>query len=446
MKFRSIAAAFTAALLAAGVTTTASATTPADTGNRLMHRDYNSSDTLPWSGPGAQGKQKWSIPGGACSTVFQASDKAILALCTQYVGFDNGITPAAPSVVWFDGDTAKVVDKLELPKSGLLGGVYGFLDEQDRVVLMLGNQITRIGRADGKLAIVDRKELDGVPTDATSAGLTPDPSGNIWFATKSSLIGSLTPDGTVRTLQLPEREKITNGLTSRPDGVSVITSEALYEVAGPDPMVTWSYKYNSGSARKPGQLSKGSGTTPTFFGPSNNYVGIVDNADNSPNFIVLNAADGREVCKLPAFTVGGPGTENSVMAWGNSVWIPSTYGFNYPPMAVDGPSKPLIAPFTGGLTRIDVTDQGCQRVWENNTRFSTLPVLTRGDGKIWALSSNPDSLSVDLIGVDAATGREEVRRPAGLLPADEPLQLTGTVTPDGSLWQATATRMLKFEG
>ena len=39
------------------------------------------------------------------------------------------------------------------------------------------------------------------------------------------------------------------------------------------------------------------------------------------------------------------------MAWGNSLVIPSTYGYQYPPMAVQGPSDPADAPFVGGATR-----------------------------------------------------------------------------------------------
>ena len=132
------------------------------------------------------------------------------------------------------------------------------------------------------------------------------------------------------------------------------------------------------------------------------------------------------------------------MAHGNSLWIPSTYGFTYPKLAVEGPQFPEKATFLGGLTRIDLVNDRCVRRWENMHRISTLPMLTLKDFRIWSLTTDQDSSRVWVVSVDARTGKETSRTPVGWLPFDEPMQLTGMITPDGVMWQATATRMLRI--
>ncbi|RRQ16279.1 hypothetical protein CXF46_05255 [Corynebacterium bovis] len=429
-------------------------------GTSLMHRDMNSSDSVPWSGPGQGQAVKWSVPGGSCSTVFQGTDGMPIGLCTRYLG--RNLTPITPSVTLFDPDTAQPLTTLELEKHGLLGGVYGYLDEQGRVVLAEGHDILRIGHhkdADGwKLTVDERTPLGDIGTDASLAGLVPDGAGRTWFATEDAVVGSVEgsgPDATVRTRRVGTEpdEKIANGLTPRPNGVSVLTTHRLYEVgadADGTPAVRWQRDYDRGSARKPGQLSWGSGSTPTFFGPDDSRVAIVDNADGRPNLMVMDAATGEDVCTMPAFETSGQGTENSVIAHGDSLWVPSTYGFAYPPMAVDGPASPASAPFTGGLTKIDLvrdaSGEHCVRQWEKpEARLSTLPMMTTEDNRIWSFTTDPGRSEVSLLGLDAATGEEVVRRPVGRLPFDEPMELTGMIAPNGDMWQATATRMVKIE-
>ena len=138
------------------------------------------------------------------------------------------------------------------------------------------------------------------------------------------------------------------------------------------------------------------------------------------------------------------------MASGSSIVIPGTYGFAYPPMAVDGPSVPGTAPFLGAMTRIDVADGKCTRVWESRDRMATLPRLSTADGLIYALGYGPDHGApqqvgpVNFVAVDFATGRRVVTRQVGVAPVDEPMQLTGMIAPDGTLWQGTIGRMLKI--
>ena len=433
-----------------------------------MHRSLNCTDTVGWCGPpttGGHGDGDVELtvtdPGGTCSTLFQASNGMVIGLCTRYIeteddGGETTMEVDRPLVVLFDPETAEPLAVHEMDKHGLLGGVYGYLDEHDHVVIAEGHTICRIGhRYTGQqweLYVEDRTPLTSLDDDAQIAGLIPDGKGRTWFVTQDATIGVVTPAGDVaRALPDGEPEAVANGLVGRPNGVSVLTTHALYEIEldGADIITTWRTAYDRGSARKPGQLSWGSGTTPTFFGPHASWGAIVDNADDAPNLLILSAETGQELGRMHAFINGGQGTENSLIADGNTLWIPSTYGFAYPPEAVDGPSQPETAPFIGGLTRIDVTETAgsagssvtLERVWETNARVSTLPILTLEDRRIWSMSTDETDQIVSIAAIDADTGEEVFRREIGEKPLDDPGQMTGLITPDGTYWQATFFRM-----
>ncbi|TVS21549.1 hypothetical protein EKI50_09370 [Corynebacterium sanguinis] len=138
----------TASLCAAAalsLATLAPAHAAAPTGTRLMHRDISSTDSVPWAGPRDPRLSAWSVPGASCSTLFQGSDGMVVGLCTKYVGVQNGLNVIVPSVALFDPHSAQLLASHELHKDGLLGGVYGYLDEADRVVIAEGHDIVRIG-------------------------------------------------------------------------------------------------------------------------------------------------------------------------------------------------------------------------------------------------------------------------------------------------------------
>ncbi|MGW1738659.1 hypothetical protein ACWCPQ_07575 [Nocardia sp. NPDC001965] len=431
-------------------------------GTSLIHGDLASTDSTGLAGPGPAGRLvASSVPGGACSATFVASDGMPLALCTGFVG----ITPpqvAVPTVQLFDPVSATPLASVQLTKGGLLGGVYGYLDGGDRVVVADGagaiDKVAHRRTPDGRweLFVDERIDIAGsIPAGDAITGVAPDYQGRIWFATTGGVIGTVDSTGRIASTRLPDGEKLTNGLSVRPAGTSVLTTRALYEMRATDsgtPEVVWRRAYEAGTVRKPGQLGPGSGTTPTYFGPGgDDWVAIVDDAPR-PQLIVYRADDGSQVCRTPAFEASGQGTENSPMAWGNSLVIPSTYGFGYPPQATSGPSDPPNAAFTGGMTRIDVSESGCRRVWETTDRMASLPRLSRADGLIYGLSYGPlpPGGGIQQVGpvyytaVDFGSGEPRARREVGAAPLDEPLQLTGTIGPDRSYWQATVGRMLRI--
>lgn len=520
-------------------------------GTATVHGDAASTDTMPGRGPGVNPAIRSSLTGATCSTVFIGSDGMPVALCTSYVGM-HPPTPLAPTVKLFHPDTADVLAEVQLTKGALLGGVYGYLDDRDRVVVADGNRrLLAVGHertpeGPWRMTVEVLADLSpAVPEGDAITGLMPAFDGRVWFATSGGVVGTVRPAGTaggdgagvdggaeagaagegqsddddndpqLRFLALPAGERITNGLTIRPGGASVITTRALYEIdtaADGTPSVRWRHGYEVGPGRKPGLLAYGSGTTPTYFGPGDGLIAITDDAEH-PDLIVLRREDGSEVCRMPAFAttlapdsaaadgvlISGPAaTENSIIAFGNALVLVNTYGFEYPPFAVDGPAVPASAPYVGGMTRIDVdmngsgadesdaggptadgsgADSKCSRQWTSLARTASLPKLTTGDGQIHAMAYGPAAADaafgpegsqvgplpgqelLDLglaqkfgpvfaTSTDIETGREVARTFVGHAPLDEPMELTGTLASHGDgpgvMWQPTLTRMLRI--
>lgn len=487
-------------------------------GTATVHGDIYSTDTIPGVGPGPNPSVDASIPGGTCSSVFVGSDGIPVALCTAYVGTDPvEFTP--PTVVAFDPSTAQPVARIQLAKGALLGGVYGYMDDRDRVVVADGNHVLHaIGHARddaGGWRMTDEVLADLAPALTPGdhiTGLAPGTDGRIWFVTVDSRVGTVRPGDpdSLRFLDLPEAagapagERVSNGITVRPGGASVMTSHALYEIAQDDggaPELTWRREYERGGVRHPGMLSHGSGSTPTYFGPGGDeFVAYLDAADRSTLF-VLDRASGEVRCEMPAFAttldpdtaaadgrlIDGPAqSENSPIAlesreggeW--SIVIANTYGYEYMPMAVEGPAVPPHAPYKGGMTSVVTDGAECHRAWTQNSRTATLPKTTTGDRLIHGLAYGDlpevpaqsaelpgaqeverglgDAVSSGLAqktgpvfytAVEADTGEEVVRSKVGDAPVDEPMELTGTIAPtaDGEMgvyWQATMGRMLRI--
>src|SRR5262249_26204555 len=150
------------------------------------------------------------------------------------------------------------------------------------------------------------------------------------------VVGVLDPDmGVAQSLTLGEGETVGNGMALSPDGVAIVTDHALYlleAAASGAPQVMWREPYDRGTAIKPGQLTPGSGTTPTFFGPAGyKYVTIVDNADVQENLLVYRVKGGEDrlLCSVPLFAPGASGTDASPIGLGRSVFVSNTYGYLY---------------------------------------------------------------------------------------------------------------------
>ena len=86
--------------------------------------------------------------------------------------------------------------------------------------------------------------------------------------------------------------------------VYIVSETALYRFqadASGAPVVRWRKVYENTGEQKPGQVSAGSGTTPTLHG--DDWVSITDNADPM-NVVVYRRGGGREICRQPVFETG----------------------------------------------------------------------------------------------------------------------------------------------
>ncbi|GAA1937341.1 hypothetical protein [Kitasatospora viridis] len=434
----------------------------APNGTATMHGDSASSDTTPYPGPG-RGPVAWTRTAlaSACPTVVIGSDARPIALCTTIFG-------RTPTVHLLDPGTGADLASLALPKGSLFGGVYAYLDSANALVVVDGNDnLLRIGHhqsADGSwsLTVDQSTPLAGaVPAGDSIVGLSPGWDGRVWFATAGGVIGTVdTGTGTVRTISTGEG--IGNSISTVPGHTAVATDHALYLLSeGPDggPVVDWRAPYDRGPGRKPGQLSWGTGATPSFFGPGDGteYVTITDNAAPHENLLVYRVASGpAPVCSTPVLTAyQESGTEDAVIATGSSVFVTNTYGYPYPALPAGAPaSTPASAGFDGGLTRVDLDADGttCHTVWNSTVKSAALPRLSLADGLIYTVAvSGPTGLvgsdtfaAYSYAALDPATGRQVASTPIGLGLLYNPLQMTGTTAPDGTLYQGTETGVLRI--
>ena len=434
-------------------------------GTAAMHSDAASSDTTPYDGPGTGPiTAQYNFLFGACPTVLQGSDQLPQLLCTSFIGL-------TPTVHLLDPATGASVAELALTPGNLLGGVYAFVDNHDQMVVMDGTgDLLRVGHdrfgpgGAWRLFVAERIPIQqsvsghcgGNNCDSVTS-LMADYSGRVWFATARGAVGYFDPaTNTQRAIVLPG-ERVANSISTAPEGVSVATDHALYQFRadpGATPTVVWRQPYDRGPARKPGQLSWGTGASPTFFGPSTGteYLTITDNAVPKENLLVYRTDTGVPICSVPAVD----GTENSPIGAGNSVFVASTYGYPYPRLPEGaGPSQPDWAPFVGGMTRIDVDPggTGCHTVWTNPVRSAAVPKLSTAENKIYttarrAFWGDPTSTGLldfyDHTVIDAATGAVRSSSQLGLSLLFDSLQTAGLTTAQGVQLQGTLTGVVRI--
>ncbi|MGW6421908.1 hypothetical protein ACWF82_04460 [Nocardia sp. NPDC055053] len=430
-------------------------------GTATMHGDAESSDATPFAGPGTgRVDSDFRELAAACPTILQGADGMPQALCTK-------IIDRAPKVFLLDPANGQPLASLDLSKGSLLGGVYAYLDSNDRMVTVDGSgKLLRIGhrRNGGDWTVFIDSATDiaqavtghcgGGDCDAVSS-VMPDFDGRVWFATDNAVAGFSDPaTGVARSIVLGPGEKVANSISTAPEGVAVATTHALYLVdvdGSGNPRVVWRQAYDRGPARKPGQLSWGTGATPTFLGPGSGteYLAITDNAVPKENLLVFDTASGNQICSVP--TVDG--TENSPIGAGNSLFVAGTYGYPYPAVPEGaGPSEPASAQFTGGMVRVDVTGAGCRVVWTNEALSAAVPRLSVADGKIYTVTRHTviPTGSVGLTDnfrytvIDAVSGRIETEKLIGATALHNTLQMVGTISPDRTLYQGTMSGLFRI--
>ncbi|WP_370247341.1 hypothetical protein [Nocardioides sp.] len=425
-------------------------------GTSSMHNDAYSTDAYEVAGPLGRDLQVTSASYGVreCATAAFDSRGHLIGLCGDLAGF---------TLMSLDPDTLAPIDEVQLserdllsganPFSDICGGTYFFLDQRDRVyATTIGSRIAEVAvRPDGTLQRGRTWPLAGVvPADDCLVATTVDWNGLVWFVTQDARVGILDRrTGVARILALPRGEGIFNSVSSDETGaVYLVTTHALYRMDADRrgrPQVTWRQVYDRGSRKKPGMLSRGSGTSPTLLGKR--WIAIADNADPRTSVIVYDRRRGvpaarREHCAVPTLPANAGTTENSLVAAGRSFIIENNYGYEGVQTTTLGRTT------TPGIARVVLTRRGCRLAWTNDSIAPTsVAKASHGSGLLYAYTKPARSDGIDawyVTAIDLRTGRTAWSR------------LTGTgiqwnnhyaaiyLGPDGTLYVATLAGMIRL--
>jgi hypothetical protein len=391
-------------------------------GRSNIHNDAYMSDAYAVAGPLGRNMERLSTFFAAdCASVTFDRAGRIVSIC---VGLDG------PRLVMLDPHTLDLLAEFALPPrqpgaanpfTDFAGGGYFYLDNQDRAVIpTTHHHIWVVEETDGALGPgfslardYDLSAAIGVDDKLFSA--LPDWAGRIWWVSQAGVVGTIAPEsGAVRTLDTGEQ--ITNSFAvDETGGVYVVSDGALYRFdagEGGTPAVTWREEYPNSGARKPGQVSPGSGTTPTLLGSE--YVAITDNAD--PMDVVVYrrgraVTSPRRVCRQPVFEPGAGATDNSLIGFGRSMIVENNYGYSGPTATTQG------ATTSPGLERVDITDTGCRTVWRSSERApSVVAKASLATGLVYTYTKPPDPDGTDawyFTALDFRKGTTVYKRLAG---------------------------------
>jgi hypothetical protein len=323
-----------------------------------------------------------------------------------------------------DPDSMKIIDSYELPASanpGISGSGYFCLDNQDRVIVPTTNKhILKFSIEGNPSKFVLQKDYDFSYADSSSVvSVIPDWKGNLWYVTEEGWVVILHDDGSLKGYKLNTisgnqliQEKIGNSFAvDESGGVYVVSDHALYCFeAGErqEPVLLWREEYDRGTQQKQGQFGQGSGTTPTLIG--NDYVAITDNAEPRMNVLVYKRSRDvkgkRLLCKIPVFKDNASATENSLIAFHNSIIVENNYGCTKAKDFAGKFSEP-------GMTRIDFhTDGSNEVVWESDLIVpSIVSKYSSKNNIVYTYSKEPDGWY--LTGVDMNTGLTKFQTKAG---------------------------------
>ncbi|MDR7087882.1 hypothetical protein J2X11_002721 [Aeromicrobium panaciterrae] len=426
----------------------------APNGTSSMHNDGWASDAYPGPGPLGNDPEVDSSWYGIkeCATLAFDSRERMIALCGAVSG---------PVMHIVDPDSMDPVDTLGLPgRTGntgkkpwedLCGGAYFYLDNQDTAFVGTTVRTIAVVSTSGaggypKLTIERTIDLAGaVPKDDCVIALMPDWEGNgTWFVSRHGRVGHAGTSGPPTVLDL--KEDISNSISVDKGGLYVVTDGAFYKLAidAGRPKVLWRTVYRNSGIDKSGQLSPGSGTTPTVL-PSG-LVAITDNAEPRMNVQFYRAKDGSLVCEVPVFGKRESSTDNSLTAVGDaSVIVENNYGNDNPLSAALGRD------FPGGFARVDAVPSAgsreCKVAWTNDEIGpSTVPKVSLANGLVYSYTVRPNRWGVAawyVTAMSAATGKSEfsVRTGTGTMFNNHGAPVT--LAPDGSLYVPTLTGMVR---
>ncbi len=421
-------------------------------GTSSMHNDGWASDA--YEGPGPLGESPrvdtaWYGVEECATLAFDSRDR-LVALCGNLSG---------PVLHVLDPESMRPEDTMELPArrdngndklpwENLCGGSSFFLDDRDRAVTATTERsivvvATADGNGDPDLTVETTYDLtQQVPEDDCLIALMPDWSGRIWYETEDGRVGFVDPDtGKATVLELGE--EIANSFSVGEDGgVYVVTVNALYRLgvdAAGKPTVRWRTTYDRGTETKPGQLSRGSGTTPTLM--PGGLVAITDNADPRMNVQFYETDGGDLVCQRAVFADDASATDSSLVSVGDGVIVENNHGYGSPLRTVLGRVP------EGGFARVDVAGGECELVWTSDIAAPTsVAKVSLETGLVYAYTKRRGLLGVNawyLTALDARTGRTVFSVRTGIGTMFNNHYSAVTLAPDGSAYVATLAGMVR---
>jgi len=276
-----------------------------------------------------------------------------------------------------------------MPWEYIGAGMYFYLDHRDCAVVPTTENTIQViqvpDTAGGRdLEAVHEYDLsDHVvplswPKQDSVAWVLPEWSGeHYWYATTEGMVGTVRMDsGAVRKVRL-EGEIIENSFAVGEDGVFILSDHALYRFrCGEEGEVVtdWRTEYDRGTGKKPGHITRGSGTSVTLMGGLDGFVAMTDNAEPRVNLVFVRRSDGVPVCSLPLFKETKSGTDISVVGFEHadengrgtgvySVIVENNWGHHRFPRAHPEP----------GLTRVDLIrhpddSHSCEEIWASQEK------------------------------------------------------------------------------
>jgi len=289
-----------------------------------------------------------------------------------------------------------------MPWEYIGAGMYFYIDEQDRAIVPTTKntvQIVEVPDFGGEFKLIREYDLDDHvvpmrwPNKDSVAWVLPGWSEEYyWYATTGGMVGTVdVASGEVRTMRL-EGEVIENSFAVAEDGAYILSDRALYRFSQDGSghiTVDWRTEYDRGPRKKPGHITRGSGTSVSLMGGLDGLVTITDNAEPRINLLFVKRCDGTVVCSVPVFEEGKSGTDVSVACFEHadetgestgvySVIIENNWGRHTFPRSRPRP----------GLTRVDVVrhDDGayaCEEIWMSNEKSICVFKLSRGSGLVY---------------------------------------------------------------
>ncbi len=323
-----------------------------------------------------------------------------------------------------------------MPWEYIGAGTYFYLDNQDRAVVPTTINTVQViqvpdpdGHSEFKLGreyeLADHVVSKPWPKQDSIAWVLPDWSGEYyWYATTEGTVGTIEVEsGAVRTARL-EGEVIENSFAAGEDGVYILSDHALYRFSQNDSgniITDWRTEYDRGSRKKPGLITRGSGTSVTLMGGPDGIVAITDNAEPRIHLLFVKRSNGAVVCSRPLFQEGKSATDITVIGFehadadgkGTGVYsaiVENNWGHHTFPIARPEP----------GITRVDLTRRDdssytCKEIWSSNEKNIGVFKLSLGNGLLYLYFRGDSPLITKwyFTAVDFATGETVYKKLVG---------------------------------